>query len=277
MLIPGDNSSLLRDPAAGRWGVVRAADGFTLIEMLVAILCGLIITGALLAILEFSLRQNARISDDVQTDRIGRIAMNTIVEELHSSCTGFGATAIQAPSTTPTSPLASGNGSNLWFLSAYGNATSGKAVISNLAQHDINWSETSKNSSGERLGTLTDYSFAGSGESPNWTFPALTTTNATAKVLAKNVIPPSSGTTVFHYYKYDTVSTNTTYGELIEIPAGELPLTTTIAKKVAKVTVSFAQAPESGDSRAGHTTSFNGGVVLRFTGPELASEGTVCA
>jgi len=259
------------------WRALKVPDGFTLIEMLVAILCGVIITSALLAILEFSLRQNARISDGVQTDRIGRIAMNTITEELRSSCTGFGATAIQAPSTTPTSPLASSNGSNLWFLSAYGNSTSGKAVISNLAQHDVNWTETSKNSSGERLGTLTDYSFAGSGESPSWTFPTLATTNATAKVIAKNVIPPSSGTTVFQYYKYDTTSTSATYGELIKIPSTELPLTTTTAKKVAKVTVSFTQAPESGDSRGGHTTSFNGGVVLRFTGPELASEGTVCA
>jgi prepilin-type N-terminal cleavage/methylation domain-containing protein len=254
------------------------ADGFTLIEMLVAILIGVIITGALLAILEFSLRQTARISDRAQTDRIGRTAMSAMVEELRSSCTGFGATAIQAPSTTPTSPLASGNGSNLWFLSAYGNSTSGQAVISKLLQHDINWTETSKNSSGERLGTLTDYSFTGSGESPNWTFPTLSTTNATtAKVLAKNVIPPAGETTLFHYYKYDTTPTSSTYGELIEVGSSELPLTTTTAKTIAQVKIAFAQAPESGDSRPGHTTSLSGGVVLRFTGPELASEGTVCA
>ncbi len=256
---------------------ISAADGFTLMEMLVAILCGVIITGALLAILQFSLRQNERITDDAQTNRIGRTAMNAIIEELRSSCTGFGATAIQAPSTTPTSPLAASNGSNLWFLSAYGNSTSGQAVISKLVQHDINWTETSKNAGGERLGTLTDYSFTGSGESPNWTFPVLSTTNATARVLAKNVIPPSSGTTPFHYYKYDTTSTSSTYGQLVELGSAELPLTTTTAKTIAKVSVGFTQATENGDSRTGHVTSFNGSVVFRFTPLESASEGAVCS
>jgi Tfp pilus assembly protein PilV len=258
--------------------LIGASDGFTLMEMLVAILTGVIITGALLAILQFSLRQNERITDSVQTNRVGRNVVNAITEELRSSCTGFGATAIQAPSTTPTSPLAASNGSNLWFLSAYGNTTAGQAVISKLAEHDINWVETSKNSSGERLGTLTDYSFAGSGESPNWTFPALTTTNATAtKVLAKNVIPPSGGTTPFQYYKYDTTSTSSTYGQLVELSSAELPLTTTTAKTIAKVAIDFTQATENGDSRPGHTTSFNGSVVFRFTPLESASEGAVCA
>lgn len=255
-----------------------ASDGFTLIEMLVAVLCATVIVAALLAILDFSLRQNSRISDRVQTDRAGRIALSKITEELRSSCTGFGSTAIQAPSTTPTSPLGSSNGSNLWFLSAYGNSTSGAAVVSNLKQHDINWTETSQSSSGEKLGTLTDYSFTGSGGPPTWTFPSLTTANATATVLAKNVIPPSKGTTVFHYYKYDTTSTSATYGELIELSSSELPLTTTTAKTVAKVSISFTQAPESKDTRAGHTTSFAGGsVVLRFTPLESAGESGVCA
>jgi type II secretory pathway pseudopilin PulG len=255
---------------------LRREDGFTLMEMLVAILCGIIITGALLGILEFSLRQDSRISDRVQTGRIGRTALNAITEELRSSCTGFGATAIQAPSTTPISPLSSSNGSNLWFLSAYGNSTSGSAVITGLAQHDINWTETSQNSSGERLGTLTDYSFTGSGESPKWTFPTLSTANASVKVLAKNVIPPE-GTTLFHYFKYDTTTTSATYGELIELKSSELPLTATSAKTIAKVSVSFAQGTETGDSRAGHTTSLSGSVALRFTPPESGAEGAVCA
>jgi prepilin-type N-terminal cleavage/methylation domain-containing protein len=257
---------------------LHRAEGFTLIEMLVAMVIGVVITGALLAILEFSLRQNSRISDRVQTDRTGRLALAKITDELRSSCTGFGSTAIQAPSSTPSSPLAAGNGSNLWFLSAYGNSTSGDAVITGLKQHDINWTETSQNSSGERLGTLTDYSFTGSGSSPDWTFPALSTANATARVLAKNVIPPSKGTTIFHYYKYDTTSTSPTYGELIELSSSELPLTTTSAKTVAKVSISFTQAPESKDTRAGHTTAFDGGsVVLRFTPLESAGESGVCA
>lgn len=254
---------------------LRAADGFTLIELLVAMICGLIITGALLAILEFSLKQNSRISDRVQTDRVGRIALSKIVDELRSSCTGFGATPIQAPSTTPSSPLAATGGPNLWFLSAYGNATSGKAVITGMTQHDINWTQTSESGS-EKLGTLTDYSFTGSGESPAWTFPALNTGNATAKVLAKNV-SPLEGTTIFKYYKYDTNPKNATYGEPVLLSSGELPPSAATAKTIAKVEVAFKQAPENGDLRSGHTTNFSGSVVLRFTPPESGAEGAVCA
>ena len=254
---------------------LRAADGFTLMELLVAMICGLIITGALLAMLEFSLRQDSRISDRVQTDRIGRIALNKVVDELRSSCTGFGATPIQAPSTTPSSPLASTGGANLWFLLGYGNTTIGKAVITGMVQHDINWTQTSESGS-VKLGTLTDYGFTGSGESPSWTFPSLIAGNAAAKVLAKNV-SPLEGTTIFKYFKYDTNPKDTTYGELVQLGSGELPPTTTTAKTIAKVEVAFRQAPENGDLRAGHTTNFSGSVVLRFTPPETGAEGAVCA
>ena len=105
-----------------------AEQGTTLIELLVAMLSAMVVLGALLAILEFSTGQETRISDKVQADRIGRAAMARVVDELHSSCTGFGATAIQAPTSTPKSPLLSSGPADLWFLSAYGNASSGSAV-----------------------------------------------------------------------------------------------------------------------------------------------------
>jgi prepilin-type N-terminal cleavage/methylation domain-containing protein len=254
--------------------------GFTLIEMLVAIITGLVVTSALLGLLEFSLRQEARISDRVLADRTGRTAMNTIVEELRSSCTGLGSTAIQAPSSTPVSPLASLGASNLWFLSAYGNSTSGNAAVSAVSLHDINWTATGTSNTGAQVGTLTDYSFAGSGESPNWKFPTLSTTNATGRVLAKNVVPLETGT-LFHYYRYETSSSSANYGTLVAVGSGELSSAAT-NEKVAKIAIAYTQGPEppSGhtpDTREGHTTSFSGAVVLRFTPPESASEGWSCS
>ncbi len=255
--------------------------GLTLIELLVAMIIGLIVTGALLATLELALKQNSSISDRTQADRAGRTAMNAILEQLHSSCTGFGATAIQGPSTTPVSPLASTGGANLWLLSAYGNSTSGNAAVSSIVQHDINWTSTGTSNTGESVGTLTDYAFTGSGESPSWTFPTLSTTNASAKVLAKNVVPLTSGT-VFHYWRYDTTLTDSTYGELIEVPASEIA-SFTATKKIAQVTIAYKQAPEKSarsevaNTREGHTATFTGSAVLRFTPPESATEGTTCA
>jgi len=150
-----------------------------------------------------SLRQNARIGDRVQSDRLGRTALNKVVDELRSACTGFGSSAIQAPSTTPTSPLASTGPLNLWFLTAYGSASSGEAAITEVTEHDVVWTSTGTSNTGEALGKLTDYSWKSTGgEPPNspWTFNAvLSTATATkARVLATNVVPAVIATGFAH-------------------------------------------------------------------------------
>ena len=258
---------------------LRAEHGFTLIELLVSMLCAIVIVGALLAILEFSLRQETRISDNVQASRTGRIAMTRIVDQLRSSCTGFNTPAIQAPATTPTAPLAASGPLNLWFVTGYGNASSGSPVLSAVTLHDINWTSTGTSNSGQSLGTLRDYSFTGSGTPPNWTFPAsLSTSTAATTVLARNVIPPlvSGAATIFQYSRIDNNAAHTTQGELLQIPPSELPLTTARAEEVAKVSIGFTQAPESGDTVAsrggGRTADIAGAVALRFDPTETGSE-----
>lgn len=265
---------MLTFPTSGQ-ASIRDERGLTLIELLVAMITGVVVTGALLAILDISVRQTARISDAVQANRAGRTAMNVILEELHSSCTGFGTTAIQPPSTTPVSPLASTGAANLWFLSAYGNSTSAQPAVSGVVQHDINWTATETSNTGEQLGTLRDYAFTGSGSAPNWVFPTLSTANASVKVLAKNVVPLTAST-LFQYYRYETSSASANYGKLVEVSASEAPPVAT-NEKIAKVTISYKQAPEKGDTRAGHTTAFSGSAVLRLTPPEAGSEGATCA
>jgi hypothetical protein len=126
----------------------------------------------------------------------------------------------------------------------------------------------------ETLGTLTDYSFTGSGESPKWSFGTLSTANAKSRVLATNVVPLSSGT-VFHYYSYDTTPGDATYGTLVEVPESEIA-SVTANKRVAQVKVSYKQAPTSGNTEATHTATFSASAVLRFTPPEAATEGTTC-
>jgi hypothetical protein len=249
--------------------------GFTLIELLVTLLTATIVIGAVLGMLEFALRQQSRITDRVQADQIGRLAMGKVIDELHSSCSGFGATAIQAPSTTPASPLASTGALDLWFLSAYGNPSSANAVLTGVTEHDIHWASTGTSNTGEALGTLTDYAFASTGGSaPSWTFPALTVANAKATRLAPSLIPPkiSGVSTIFQYYKYKN------NGQPVALSAAELP-TATSNQEVAKVTVSFTQAPEDGDTRAGRLTSFSDSAVLRFNSTVNAAgaENVPCA
>lgn len=258
---------------------LRDERGFTLTEMLVAMVSASVVIAAVVAIFGVTLSQSARLTDRVLADQMGRSGMNAMLEELRSSCTGFGSTAIQAPSTTPVSPLASLGGSNLWFLSAYGNPTSGNAAVSGVALHDVNWTAVGT-SNGKQYGTLTDYSFTGTGESPNWKFASLSTTNATtANVLAKDVVPLTEST-LFHYWRYETLSTGEDPGELVEAGASELS-SVAANKKIAKVSISYEQAPQPveghpPDTREGHTATVSGAVVLRFSPPESTAEGWSC-
>jgi len=247
---------------------LRAEHGTSLPEILVAMASASIIMIAMVALLQFTTTQASRITERVQSDRLGRTAMTRVVDELHSSCTGFGAQAIQGPSTTPTSPLGSTGATNLWYVSAYGSSTSGSAVEKTVYLHDISWAE--EKTSGQ--GTLTDYSFAsvaGSGPgtaSGNWEFPTLEVAKAKPRVLATKVTPVTiSGTkTVFQYY---TLSSATgSFTQLTEkIPAEAA------ASKIAKVAISFTQAPEGGETKLGRSVAFNDAVVLRLNPTETGA------
>jgi hypothetical protein len=243
-------------------------------EMLVAILVSIIVLGALLATLEFTMSQESAIADRVSSDHTARLAMSKIVQELQSSCTGFGATAIQAPSTTPTSPLKALGPTDLWLLSAFGIASREAAVLSGVTEHDIHWQEEPvKSSTGATLGTLTDYAFKSEGgESPNWVFPALNTATAKATLLARNVILPAGGS-MFEYFTYEAVS-----GVLKTVALTAAETATAAAKsQIAKVDISFTQAAltketKEADTKTGRTTNINNAVVLRFANSVANSE-----
>jgi hypothetical protein len=254
--------------------------GTTLIELLVAMLTGIVVLFALLAILEFSTNQDARISDRVQANRLGRVAMAKITDELHSACTGFEATAIQGPSATPTAPLASTGATDLWFVSDYGNTNAGSATDTEPIEHDIHWAATgAKTPTGQALGTLTDYRFTATGGSPEkWEFPALTLANETpaGHVLSTNVIAPTipSTATLFHYFKFESETSS----KLVELKTAEVAAAAGKGQ-IVKVSINFTQAPEAKDTTPSSAVSLSDSVLLRFSSPENGTEAedTPCA
>lgn len=270
-------------PRLPRSRELTAESGFTLMETLVAGVAGVLVAGVLLTILVFSMNETTRVGDRVYASQIGRTAMSKIIDELHSSCTGASGAGIAGPAEKPASPLGSTGATNLWFISAYGSKTSGNATIEGVREHDINWTLTSTTSSGQKLGTLTDYSFASSSGNSNegWKFPALTVSNATATVLAKNVIAPqiASASTIFQYSRYESSASSENFGKLVSFNSSELPASQSTAaaaqssaEEVARVEIAFTQAAEASDTRSDTTATFSDAVDLRFEPSETAAE-----
>jgi prepilin-type N-terminal cleavage/methylation domain-containing protein len=257
--------------------------GLTLIELLVSMTAGAVVVAAATLILVVALRQNVRVTDRAQADSTGRAVLNQVVDDLHSSCTGFGSSSVQAPATTPTAPLTSTGALSVWFLTAYGSSSSGEAAIKRVTLHDLAWTSTGTSNTKLALGKLVDYSWNSTGgEPPNspWTFNSVLSpaTATLARVVATNVVPATEPSQhVFSYERYDTTATDEAFGELVPLVSTELPPTIISAKRIAKVSVDFTQAPERGDTRQGHTANFSDSVVLRLTPPESNSEGSTCA
>jgi prepilin-type N-terminal cleavage/methylation domain-containing protein len=233
-------------------------DGVTLIEVLVASVLALIIAGAALALLEFSFRQSARIADTVQATQLGRTAMTSVVDELHSACLAREFTPVQALSTP----------SELRFVTGYGEKTvpgSGEAY-----EHDIVWGGTYP-----AAGTLVDKTFNANSAStwPNFTFEAAATP-ATGVRLASNVYAQSAESKevpIFQYYKYNTAATaggsETPTSALTLIPLKTAETLGTSAKSVAAVKVSFSEAPTNNDRTLSRAVELSDLVTFAFGSP----------
>ncbi len=259
-------------PAAFAPRVGRARDtaadagGFTLVETLVAMLTGIVVTAALFAILEVSLHQSARAADVVQASQLGRATMTHMVDELRSSCLATEFTPIQEKSSN----------TELYFRNSY----SEKAIPTSASEHKIVWNE--------KTGALTDSTYPStSGTWPNFTYsgtesPAGGTLigeriSAQGTTVVKNKEGKSETipTPIFRYYKYATAAgnaehdTNLPVGTLtqIELGAGET-LGSARAAEVASVLISIrAGATDGLYTTKGGVADFSNQVTLAFSAP----------
>lgn len=213
--------------------------GYTLIELLVAMALGIVVSLAAFGFLQFSTSSVARMTERVHVDQTGRVALERLVLRMHSACVTPGVAPIQVKSTEE----------DIKFISE-GGATS---ALANVHLHEIIYTAPK----GETKGKLTEKVYA---SIPPPTGPAppeykfQTTAEATTALLTGVKQSESEGKTipVFRYYRYyregdspPTGSTVVPYGELNPNPLSKTSLETKEeAADVTKVTVSFTLAPE---------------------------------
>ncbi|HUO74461.1 MAG TPA: type II secretion system protein [Solirubrobacteraceae bacterium] len=159
--------------------------GFSLVELMVAVAAGIVVMAALFTILQVTLLQTSRTMTKVSATQRARTALETIENELHSACIASQETPIQGGA----SGSQQSDDNNLVFVSQYGAALTPVPI-----EHKITFDSTS--------GTLKEYTYSVSGTNPsNWVFSS-TPTSSAGKVLLTNV--QASGTTAaFQYFAYE--------------------------------------------------------------------------
>lgn len=221
---------------------LASEQGFTMIELLVAISMGIVISLAAFSFLGFATSDVSRINERVHIDQTARTTLENIVLELHSACV--------TPSVVPIIPGSTSE--SIKFISEAGTGS----ALSSVHEHEIIY-EAAK---GATKGKLVEKTYLNTPpptgkEAPEYSFPK---TASTTKRLLTGITQSESGgkkVPIFLYYRYyqegDTVPTGHTtipYGELYPTPlsSGELEKEAG-AEKVVKVTVSFTLAPEGAE------------------------------
>ncbi len=200
---------------------LRAEHGFTLVETLVAMLCGIIISGALFAILEVSLHQTVRTAGRVQATQEGRSTMTKIVDALRNGCIAKEFAPIQENSKE----------TELIFVAGVGQ----EAVLKKATKHKIVFNA--------EKGTLVDEQYPSSGEWPKFTF----TSPVERTVRLGENIKQTGTTPIFQYYKYasSTTSSSSTSGAQT-LTSLSAPLTSSTAPEAASVLISFTVGATEG-------------------------------
>ena len=233
---------------AGILARLRDRSGFTIVETLVAMVTGVIVTGALFAILEVSVRQSGRLSSVAQATQISRGAMTKIVDQLRSACLSPGFSPVITGSTA----------TKLVFVNGYDEKASkteeppAELPASGIHKDVIEYEEGTKK--------LVDKTYVATSTTPTetaekYTWPASPTRTVT---LAENISKVESKP-IFEYFKYNTTSNPAT-----GLPASTLsetgitPETETLASSVASVLVRFRATPANKEFKAPTATSEKG-------------------
>ncbi len=232
---------------------LRSERGFTLVEVLVAMVVGLIVSGALFAILEISLKQNARISDRVVAQQLGNTAMTRIIDPLRSGCIARKATPVLSGSTP----------SKLMFTTAFSEGTTPEPK--EVFREKIEYASHKLTAAVEQASSGTWPTYAGWGAAKETT-------------LAENVYMPSGNTNgPFRYFKYGKASSSSSTSSVSALEA--LPTTSALsepeAKEVAGVEVRFEALAPDKDTRLSRAAQFEDQVTFAFSSPN--SESTIKA
>lgn len=246
----------------------RGQEGFTLVEMLVTMMAGVVILAAIMALLDVTMRSTARTFSQVSADQNARLVVERIENELHSACLSAGLGPVQSGSTD----------SSLTFIDqAISSTTPANAATPTPEEHTITLSG----------GSLIDTTYPVTGGSaPNWTFSATASSTTT---LGTNIAATGS-TPIFQYFNFTepmnggapyTDAAGNAYmmiqdginyvpGTTIKPAATPLsvPLSSSDASTTVEILLTFSAGPNGGTgTETQYSTPMQAQLSLRLTPP----------
>jgi Tfp pilus assembly protein PilW len=240
---------------------LRDERGYTLIELLVASVAGIIVTAAMGAIVIVTFHFSSNYGDRVDVNQEGRIAMQKITQALDSSCVSSGVAPIISSGSTGSYVT---DGTHIWFYSSTNSGVNTGSTIQDgptITPALINIAL-----SGGALVMNTYANTGGSAPSATntnpWTFAS---TPAATFTLLPHVAQTGGSGPVFQYYGYNSSGAlNTT--------AYTTPLSAANAALTAEVVINYQALPSDGFTTSHVAADIADEVVLRLT-PASANTG----
>jgi prepilin-type N-terminal cleavage/methylation domain-containing protein len=227
---------------------LRDERGFTLVEVMIALVIGLVVSSATLAIVIISVHLSSNYTDRVDANQQGRLAMEKITQALNSSCV------------TPNQPpvLSGSSSTSLTFYSAL-NDTPGP--VPSLITVTTAGTPT-------QAAPLTMTTTVLTGTPPNWVpFTPLQVQVFTLASWAAESVSAGSPTPIFQYYGYG--SGGTISPTAFVLTGGVL--STAQAAATAEVQISYQVLPSDDWNATGRPADFTDAVVFRLTPPSSSA------
>lgn len=229
---------------------LAAESGMTLIELVVGLSIGLVVTFASLAVLGRATTASHEIADRQEAVQRGRLAMETITRQLRSQvCLGDAA-----------EPITYGDADTVSFY----------ADLSDGSQNVTRRTLTFVPPAGQTPGRIAEEVRFGVGAYPSLTFPA---TADTSRVLLGGVTRAQSNgqpAPVFTYYAFQPGSPT---GDLQQLP---VPLSAADASRTIMVHVAFTTLPDRTRPRDADALTLQDNIYVRIADPTRPLEGPRC-
>jgi type II secretory pathway component PulJ len=217
-------------------GRLKDERGTTLVELMVALMAGMVIISALTMVIMTTVHGTARVTARVEATQRARIALVKLMQELHSACL--------SPEIAPVKEKSEGNA--LRFVHQTGSEVQPTPVLSVISYSN---------------GTLkqSDFPYA-SGTAPNWVFAEQA---SSTKTLLTKVAPVSPSSSIFSYYRYASGTISTT--------PQATPLSKTESELTVEVQAALTAEPEKTTvvKNAGSSATVQDAATLRLTPPSF--------